>query len=150
VDTSVLVNLLDLHGFNQDRKAVQDDFKRRLEAKDTLILPITTVIETGNHIAHLGGGMHRRDVAEKFAALLQRICDGTIPWQLHSVQWDSAFLQHVIAGASTGTSLVDWAVAAMGCGDLCILTEREAYRQRSGIQDVRVWSLDAHLKAHSE
>ena len=48
VDTSVLVNLLDLDGFNQDKKAVADDLKRHLAAKDTLILPITAIIETGN------------------------------------------------------------------------------------------------------
>jgi predicted nucleic acid-binding protein len=80
VDTSVLVNLLDLDGFNQDREAVAEDFKKRLEAKDTLILPITSIIETGNHIAHHGNGSHRRTVAEKFAAMLQYTRDGAAPW----------------------------------------------------------------------
>lgn len=149
VDTSVLVNLLDLKHFNQDREAVEEGFKSRLAAKDTLILPITAVIETGNHIAHIDEGYHRREAAEKFAGILRSTCDGTAPWQLHSVQWDAAFLDHLISGASTGTPLVEWAVAQMGCGDLCILAEREAYRRRSGIRDVRVWSLDAHLTAHS-
>lgn len=149
VDTSVLVNLLDLDGFNQDKKAVADDLKRRLAAKDALILPITAIIETGNHIAHHGDGSHRRAVAEKFATILQHTRNGTAPWQLHSVQWDSAFLELVISGASTGMTLVEHAVNRMGCGDLCVLAEREAYRRRSGIQDVRVWSLDTHLQAHT-
>jgi hypothetical protein len=149
VDTSVLVNLLDLDGFNQDKKSVAEDLKRRVRAKDTLILPITAVIETGNHIAHHGDGGHRREVAERFAAILQATRDGTLPWQLHNVQWDGVFLDHVISGASTGMTLVEQAVNRMGCGDLCVLAEREAYRRRSGIQDVRVWSLDAHLQAHA-
>jgi hypothetical protein len=117
--------------------------------KDALILPITAIIETGNHIAHHGDGRHRRTVAEKFATFLRYTCDGTVPWQLHSVHWDSAFLEHVISGASTGTTLVEQAVNQMGCGDLCVLAEREAYRRRSGIRDVRVWSLDAHLHSRA-
>lgn len=150
VDTSVLVNLLDLDGFNQDKKAVADGLKQRLNMKDTLILPITAIIETGNHIAHHGDGTHRREVAAKFADILQHTRDGTAPWQLHSVQWDSAFLAHLISGASTGMTLVEHAVNGMGCGDLCVLAERAAYRARSGIKDVRVWSLDAHLQARDQ
>lgn len=149
VDTSVLVNLLDLDGFNQDKKSVADDLKRRLAAGDTLILPVTAIIETGNHIAHHGDGGHRRTVAEKFAAVLQDIRAGTAPWQLHSVYWDAAFLEHLIAGASTGMTLVEQAANRMGCGDLCVLAEREAYRRNSAIKDVRVWSLDNHLQAHA-
>jgi hypothetical protein len=34
VDTSVLVNLLDLDGFNQDKKAVADGLKQRLDVKE--------------------------------------------------------------------------------------------------------------------
>jgi hypothetical protein len=149
VDTSVLVNLLDLDGFNQDKEAVAGELKRRLAANDTLILPITAIIETGNHIAHHGDGHHRRTVAEKFATILHHTRNGTAPWQLHSVQWDSAFLEHVITGASTGMTLVEQAVNRMGCGDLCVLAEREAYRRRSGIRDVKVWSLDIHLRSHA-
>lgn len=63
VDTSVLVNLLDLDGFNQDKKAVADGLKQRLDAKHTMILPITAIIETGNHIAHHAARRHRRDTA---------------------------------------------------------------------------------------
>ncbi|TDU04248.1 hypothetical protein EDD99_2704 [Streptomyces sp. 846.5] len=148
VDTSVLVNVLDLDGFNQDRDSVAQELKKKVGSGDTLILPVTTVIETGNHIAHLHNGTHRREVAAKFAALLLQIRDGVAPWRLHSVHWDGAFLDHLVSGASTGATLIEQAVVGMGCGDLCILAEREAYRSNSGIADVRVWSLDQHLQAY--
>lgn len=148
VDTSVLVNVLDLDGFNQDRAAVAAELKAKVAAGDTLILPVTAVIETGNHIAHHGNGSHRREIAERFAKLLLQIRDGVAPWRLHAVQWNGEFLEHVVSGSSTGMTLVEQAVARMGCGDLCILAEREAYRRNSGIRDVRVWSLDQHLRAH--
>ena len=37
----------------------------------------------------------------------------------------------------------------VGCGDLCVLAEREIYRQRTGLTDVLVWSLDLELLAYS-
>jgi hypothetical protein len=37
----------------------------------------------------------------------------------------------------------------VGCGDLSILLEREVYRERTGLSDVRIWALDARLAAHS-
>jgi len=148
VDTSVLVNVLDLDGYNQDRAAVTAELKAKVAAKDTLILPVTTVIETGNHIAHHPSGWHRREIAERFAQVLLQIRDGIAPWTLHYVHWNGEFLDHLVSGASSGATLVEQAVAEMGCGDLCILAEREAYRRNSGIGDVRVWSLDRHLRAY--
>jgi hypothetical protein len=37
----------------------------------------------------------------------------------------------------------------LGCGDLSILVEREVYRDRTGLPDVRIWTLDAGLRAHA-
>jgi hypothetical protein len=37
----------------------------------------------------------------------------------------------------------------IGCGDLCVLAEREIYRERTGLTEVRVWSLDQDLLAYS-
>jgi hypothetical protein len=53
-----------------------------------------------------------------------------------------------VRGGSTGMNLVEHAGSRVGCGDVCILAEREAYRSNSGLDDVRIWSIDAHLRAH--
>ncbi|WP_045877129.1 hypothetical protein [Pseudofrankia sp. DC12] len=62
---------------------------------------------------------------------------------------DGAFLERLVRGGSTGVSLVDHAMHELGCGDLSILMEREVYRDQTGISDVRIWTLDAGLAAHS-
>ncbi|WP_371780877.1 hypothetical protein [Streptosporangium subroseum] len=92
VDTSVLCNLLDVPGKNQDRKNVL----RTLEEKRAcdLILPVTAVIETGNHIAQLSDGRLRRQYADKLSKLLELVIIGEAPWVLHTVEWVKASSGH--------------------------------------------------------
>ena len=37
----------------------------------------------------------------------------------------------------------------LGCGDLCILAERDFYKQRTKLREVKIWTIDAQLAAHS-
>jgi hypothetical protein len=75
--------------------------------------------------------------------------NGTAPWRLHVFSWNEDFLQSLVDGAATGRSLVDHAMSSVGCGDLCVLAEREIYKERTGLLDVRIWSLDVELLAYS-
>lgn len=59
VDTSVLLNLLDVPGKNGDRDSVTAEFKRMASDDAVLVIPIAAVIEVGNHIAHLSSGRQR-------------------------------------------------------------------------------------------
>src|SRR5262249_44707364 len=149
VDTSVLCNLLPVPGHDQHRASVQNEMLARQRAGDAFILPLTAVIETGNHISKLPDGRVRRRTAEKFCKVLSMVKDGTAPWRLHVFSWNEDFLQSLVDGATTGRSLVDHAMNNVGCGDLCVLAEREIYRERTGLTDVRVWSLDLELLAYS-
>ena len=56
VDTSVLLNVLDVPGFNRDRGTVLDRFEELVDDGANLLLPMGAVFETGNHVAHLPGG----------------------------------------------------------------------------------------------
>lgn len=60
VDTSVLLNVLDVPGFNQHRVDVLERFGEFVEGAANLLLPIGAVFETGNHIAQLGGASPAR------------------------------------------------------------------------------------------
>ncbi|GAA3136224.1 hypothetical protein [Streptosporangium carneum] len=147
VDTSVLCNILDVPGKNQDRKSVL----RELDEKKgcDLVLPVTTVIETGNHIAQLPDGRVRRDHADRLRALLELVIAGQAPWVLHTVEWGEGFLRSLLAGAGTGMPFSDHVMAKLGLGDLCILTERELYRTRVVNVEVGIWTLDTQLRSHS-
>jgi hypothetical protein len=149
VDTSVLCNLLPVPGRDQDRMTVTRDMKSMQDAGDNFVLPVTTVIETGNHISQVKDGRQRREAATTFVKVLDLVRQERAPWRLHAFGWNEKFLESVIEGAETGVGLVDHATLGMGCGDLCVLAERAIYRRRTGITDVRVWTIDKQLRSHS-
>lgn len=147
VDTSILCNLLDVPGKNQHQREIAEELLLKRRQCD-LILPVTAVIETGNHIAQLPNGHDRRDRAKKLHALLDLVVRGVAPWVLHTVEWGEPFLRELLEGGGTGIGLADHAMSGLGLGDLCILTEREMYRERVIGVEVGIWTLDGQLKAH--
>jgi hypothetical protein len=152
IDTSILCNLIPVPGRDQQRKEVIAEFQSKIADNQTFILPITTVVETGNHIRHVTDGRQRRDCAGKFADLLQRTISRTAPWALHEITWDAGFLTSLIEGAETKMSFVDHAVSGLGCGDLCIICERNAYARRTspderGHLDDRRPAVESHMKS---
>lgn len=148
VDTSILLNLLAVSGFDQERDRVVDEFKGITSSGATLILPTAAIIETGNHIRHVANGDARRKAAISFDNLLRRTIASDAPWELNGVDWSPDFLQSICDGSGTQMSLVDHAISGIGVGDLTILAEAKQYRDRTRIPDVRVWSLDHDLNAH--
>ncbi|APE24564.1 MULTISPECIES: hypothetical protein [Streptomyces] len=150
VDTSILCNLLEVPGKCQDLEKVREELRGKLAAHDCdLLLPVTAVIETGNHIAQLADGFQRRTCAEKFVAVLRLVVAGEAPWALNEVEWNAAHLEALIAGGSSGMSLVDHAVNRVGCGDVNILIERDRYLARTSGVEATVWTLDGGLAAHT-
>lgn len=81
IDTSVMANMLKIPGKCNAAESVQEEFKQVIEAKEVLILPIATIIETGNHIAHIDSGNIRRTIAQKFGEYLRKTAEGEAPWQ---------------------------------------------------------------------
>ncbi|MFZ7088910.1 hypothetical protein [Curtobacterium sp. RRHDQ10] len=148
IDTTILCNLVPVPGYDQHRDQVIEEMSIRLDHGEEFILPITSVIETGNHIAQLGSGGARRQAAMKLNDLLRLICAGQAPWVLHDVAWNDSFLQKLLDGADTETSYVDHAVAGVGAGDLCILTERQTYSERTR-RPAGIWTLDGGLSARA-
>ncbi|MFI7618581.1 hypothetical protein ACIBP6_45895 [Nonomuraea terrae] len=148
VDTTILCNLLDVPGRNQSRAAVVDELAKD-KRQCSLVLPVTAVIETGNHIAQLPDGRLRRYYADKLSKLLELVIDGQAPWVLHTMVWGAEFLRSLIDGAGTGVPLSDHAMRKLGLGDLCILAERELYRSRVTGVEVAIWTLDDQLRSHA-
>jgi hypothetical protein len=148
VDTSVLCDLLDVPGKNQQRDVVRQELRSLVEDGVQLVLPIAAIIETGNHIANAAGD--RRPSAERLQRFLELAASEDPPWQLHAVTWDAAFLAHLQAGDGTGMALVDHlGNGTMGTGDVAILCERDVFRARSSFRAVEIWTLEATLAAYS-
>ncbi|MDO5285292.1 MAG: hypothetical protein Q4G45_00490 [Actinomycetia bacterium] len=147
IDTSVLTNLLPVPGRDQDSAAVRDLLQDRTDRGDRFILPITSVIETGNFVAQIPDGHVRRSTAQRFEHLLRLVANGKSPWIFHDVPWNAQFLQRLLDGAGTEISYLNHAIAEVGMGDLCILTERDHYHRRTRVR-AKIWTLDHELAAH--
>ncbi len=152
-DTSVLLNLLDIPGKNSDRDQAAAEFKRLArDPQVVLIIPVTAVIETGNHIAQLGDGGLRRQRAEQLCEWLRMALDGTSPWGLSRTEWDDDTLRRLIDGHKHVPGLPDLAGQRVGAGDAAILHERRRFQERVDIpsaRPVRIWTYDDGLRAYA-
>jgi len=136
-------------GRDQHRAEVQAELKELLKIGTTMVVPVTAVIECGNFIAQLNGSADRRSVAQRFVRILQMVRDGESPWVFNNANWSREFWDRLLAGASTGEDLLGLLTRRVGTGDVAIIAERDDYRDRSGLENVRIWTRDVQLAAHS-
>ena len=79
VDTSVLLNVLDVPAFNQNRAEVFAEFNEFLDSDANFLLPIAAIFETGGHIADLRDGRQRQRYAEVFRDRIREALEGNAP-----------------------------------------------------------------------
>jgi hypothetical protein len=148
VDTSILCELLQVPGKSQQHEMVRAEFERRIELGERFVIPITAIIETGNHIAQAGGD--RRAAADRFCKLLASAASGEAPFVTNQESWDAGFLEELRSGDHTGQQFIDLAGnGQMGAGDVAILVERDRYRARSAYRTVGIWTLENVLSAYA-
>jgi len=152
VDTSILVEILNVPGKNANRRRVVAQLgEKDRDASVSLMLPTAAVIETGNHIHHVPDGHARRGCAQNFARILALTIAGDAPWTLLNARWDAPLLDAIRSGAGTGMDLVEHATKqCLSCGDLSVVAERDEYRRRvsKGIKVV-IWTVDEKMGAWS-
>lgn len=145
IDTSVMANMLKIPGRCNDAESVQEKFKQVLEAKEVLILPIATIIETGNHIAHIADSNARRSIAGKFGEYLRKTAEGEAPWQLYGIEIDKEGLLYLADHIEENAS------QKIGIGDMSIIHAYDQYRETvPGIGRIMIWSTDTHLQGYCE
>jgi hypothetical protein len=148
LDTSILCELLEVPGKCQQHETVRGEFQRRADEGERFVIPITAVIETGNHIAQ--ASRDRRRAAERFCKFLAAARGGEAPFVVHQPSWDDDFLRELCDGDGTAQSFVDLAGnGQMGAGDVAILVERDRYRAASAFREVGIWTLETALGAYA-
>lgn len=136
IDTSVLLNLLKVPGRCQQAEQCKAEFEELRTQGVNFVLPITSLIETGNWIQQCDGD--RRAAAERFARAVEAAKGSHPPWVIRDVSWDVHFLDALLAGDSTGMSMVDhFAAKGLGAGDIAILVERDQFLAETAFVDVR-------------
>ncbi len=149
IDTSVLCCLLAIPG--KDTAGPQEDLwdtprisalvEREQEAGSTFVLPLATLIETGNHIAQAPGDRYK--TAQGLAQIIALTASATTPWAAFTDQadlWGSSRLQVL---SETWPNL---AVGGTSIGDATIKDVAEWYAQ-AGLS-VEIITGDAGLKAY--
>lgn len=141
VDTSILLNVLNVEGRNERRDEVINELTVRILAGDHLFIPLAAIVETGNHIAHVAHGAARRSAAQRFVQAVQDALNSVAPWKpLH-------FPDHTALAAWLQT-FPDSASRQIGMGDVSIQHEWKQLCTKFPMSRVLIWSVDADLQGH--
>ena len=151
LDTSVYLNVLDVEGWNQNRDAVLAEFRTRVEARDYFLLPMATIWETGNHIAHLFDGGRRRHYAQKLVDDIRRAVNGETPYRAthfpdreEFLIWLNDFPDYAQRRKSPSKP-----GEGVSLADLSIIKEWEQTRVRHSMSQVLFWSLNSDLSGYN-
>jgi hypothetical protein len=149
VDTSVLCELLSVPGKSSPAKSAEvlEEFDVRWRLGERFVIPVTVIIETGNHIAQADGDRVR--AAERLVGLLREAMSDEGHWIVLESRWSAEFLASLCDGDSTGLSLPHLAAAKVGAGDIAILVERDRFVATTAVGVVEVWTFDRGLAAHA-
>lgn len=115
--------------------------KDEISTKSTLVLPLATIIETGNHISKLPHS--RKDSAESLAAIIRKAAEARTPWAAFSEQsslWSGEGLKEL---ADRWPNL---AAKKLSIGDATIMDVADYYSQ-AGFE-VEILTADSGLKAY--
>ena len=146
MDTSIVMNLLEVPHMCADAESVKSEFAKAVAEKETLILPMSTIIESGNHIAHITNGTIRREKALKFQEFLKKTAREEAPWTFYGVELTKEDLEF-LADEFPNRALH----MGMGIGDMSIIRFYEKYKETTpGIGRIMIWSTDVHLAGYRE
>lgn len=144
VDTSIFCNIVPVPGRDQDRAMVLQQLRHHITNRANLLLPLVTILETGNHIAHIPSGGQRRTTAEGFVHQVRDALDHRAPWTV---------AVPLVNERNLWVYLNDFpqvVVDELGLGDLLIIKEFERQCALHSAQRVLIWSLDEHLSAYDQ
>lgn len=151
IDTSVFLNILNVPKCNQDRSSVLHDFKLYSETSCIFLLPMATIIETGNHIAQNGDGNIRRQTAQRFIEQVKAAFKGEAPWKPSQFPQTEEILSWIdqfpeLAGKNKAPNKQE----GTSFGDLSIIQEFHKACNRFPMTEVFIWSLDGDLKTYHQ
>lgn len=149
-DTSVLCCWLQVPGKNTcgpeddrwDYERIEQKVIGELEAGSTFVLPLATIIETGNHIAFATGD--RYILAQRLSECIRKAAEDTPPWAAFGHQAELWSTDKLIMLADTWPNL---AVQGLGIGDTTIKDVADFYASTNAIA-VEILTGDQGLKSY--
>ncbi len=150
IDTSIFCEILDIPKMASAAATYRAELKSKADANESLLLPMTTIIETGNHIGQCSSnGATRRHFAELFTALVLKALAGDAPFR-PTTFFELADLRSWLSEFSNWATYTDAHGRGSGFGDLTILKEWERQCELNPGRRVYIWSLDQRLAAYDK
>lgn len=155
LDTSILLNILDVPSKNQDKSKVMDDFKIYAELNCRFIIPLVVAVEVGNHISQNGNGDTRRKTARRFVDMMCKTFSGKLPFEISDfdlkIEWQNWMGEFVDRAGQNKTATKP--NEGMSLTDLSIIKEYDALQAKNKANKnkhvkVFIWSLDSDLAAY--
>lgn len=147
IDTCILMEILQVpKKMTSYNKEVLEEYEQlSSDANQTFVLPISVLIETGNHINHIKKNNSEKErCISQFLGILEAINQDEIPWKLINYKHQER-LPHIIDHYKSH------AKKGMGLGDVYILEEYNTYITEipnlKGTR-IRIWTLDKHLNGY--
>ena len=147
LDTSILCELVEVPHLCHAAEEVLEQLKQKIRGNETLLLPLTAILETGNHIGQNGSSHQRRDAAQRLVKMVQDAVGGRAPFvPIQTLdgevvaRWLQEFPQWVQRNDARGKG--------SGLGDLTLKQDWEAQRQLNPRSRVYIWSLDRQLQGY--
>ena len=145
IDSSVYIAILKVpqhKTFPGQFDEVEQHLEDYIKSNDTLVLPISTIIETGNHIASAADG-RRHKIIELFKRDVLKAYHGEAPYE--------------IAGMNVDELLPAWldlfcnlAGSNIGMGDVICINIYEQYCKIYGsTREISIWSYDSKLQGYN-
>lgn len=141
IDTSVMLNLLNIPGNNQRREDAKSKFRQLLDDKAEFLIPLATIFETSNRIKWMGNG-RRYECAKRLRDAATQAVDGAgygvgeirFPEPNEFMGWIDRY--------------PDCAARGKDLNDLSIIEEWHMMRDLNPRRRVRIWSYDQHLMGY--
>ncbi|MGO3105741.1 hypothetical protein ACTXGZ_01540 [Psychrobacter celer] len=155
LDTSILLNILNVPSKNQSRAQVLADFEDYVELNCRFIIPFVVAVEVGNHISQNGNGAMRRQAAKRFVDMMQKTFDGELPFEISDfelkIEWQKWITEFVDKAGQNKTE--GKPNEGMSLTDLSIIKEYEDIQAKNKANKrkhvkVFIWSLDSDLAAY--
>ncbi|QXE26219.1 hypothetical protein B6N60_04950 [Richelia sinica FACHB-800] len=117
----------------------------------TFLLPMATILETGNHIAQNGDGTVRKKIAIRFVEQVKAAFNGEAPWRptafpntAEILLWIDEFPDQ--AGKNKAPDKQE----GTSFGDLSIIEEFRKSCKLFPLSEVFIWSLDRDLQNYHQ
>jgi len=138
VDSSVFCNILEVPNRCQHRDQVFEQLESLIEEGATLLLPLATIYETGNHISRNGDGRQRRETAEQFRAQVDLALRGENPFTPTDINEEEEIRRWL-------TQFPEFAERGVEFGDMSIVEAFHKQCERHPSRRVFVWAIDSDL-----